>query len=404
MGDLTQEFVDNVKKPGRYGDGNGLFLKVRKSGSKQWVWRGTIRGRKIRREQGFGGHRDISMAEARRKAIEHRELAQTGKDPKEHQPDIPTFAAAMVQVISKRRAKWRDESKTEDEWRRSLDYAMPTLGAQRIHEITAIDVMGVLLPIWATKTETARRVLQRIGAIMKWAVAEGYREDNVVNVIRPVLPKHAGSYRRERARRPVDEDYLARLLQRATRSTNNRAEEEQQLLDFMEWSIAKGPFESEESLAKAEAKRIADSMDSHLWIQVIFQSETSPRAWATLQGVVEYLWERKSPFLHFAPRPPYFFSPLWIWIVEVAMGIRKEPPPNSSSGPKADEKLWRDVVIAGIVGLLADGADGHRPIFPSNKNRRSVCKLVADRLREIGETVREENTVREIWTEQRREK
>ena len=303
-------------------------------------------------------------------------------------------------VIARRRTNWKQKRTTEDEWRRSLDHAIPTLGAKRIHEITAIEVMGVLLPIWAKKPETARRVLRRIGAIMKWAIAEGYREDNVVGVIRPVLPKHDGSYRRQRARRPVDEDHLAKLLQRATRSTNNRAEEEQQLLDFMEWSIAKGPFESEESLARAEAKRIADSMDSHLWIQVIFQSETSPRAWATLQGVVKYLWERKSPFLHFAPRPPYFFSPLWIWIVEVAMGIRKEPS-NSRRGPRAGEKLWRDVVIAGIVGQLADVSSGHRPIYPSNKNRRSVCELVANRLKEISEKVRQERSVYEIWTDER---
>ena len=324
-----------VKKPGRYSDGNnGLFLKVREPGSKQWIWRGTIRGRRKRLELGLGGYPSISLAKARREAKRCAKLAKAGKDPRRRQREAPTFAEAMERVISRRRRKWKQRTKTEADWRRSMGHVLPRLGTKRISEITALEIIGVLLPIWAIKTTTAQRVLQRIGAIMEWAIAEGYREDNVVDVIRPVLPKHAGNYRRQRARRPVDEDYLARLLQGATRSTNNRAEEEQQLLDFMEWSIAKGPFESEESLAK----RIADSMDSHLWIQVILQSETSPRAWATLQGVVEYLWERKSPFLHTAPRPPYFFSPLWIWIVEVAMGIRKEPPelePRAEGGRDA---------------------------------------------------------------------
>ena len=35
-----------------------------------------------------------------------------------------------------------------------------------------------LTPIWHDKPETARRVRQRIGAVMKWAVAMGYRPDN----------------------------------------------------------------------------------------------------------------------------------------------------------------------------------------------------------------------------------
>ena len=41
MGKLTLEFVNTVKEPGRHPDGNGLFLKVRDAGSKQWIWRGT---------------------------------------------------------------------------------------------------------------------------------------------------------------------------------------------------------------------------------------------------------------------------------------------------------------------------------------------------------------------------
>ena len=56
--------------------------------------------------------------------------------------------------------------------------------------ITTADVMAVLLPIWTAKAETARRVRQRIGTIMKWAVAQGYRDDNPAgDAIAAALPK-----------------------------------------------------------------------------------------------------------------------------------------------------------------------------------------------------------------------
>ena len=405
MGKLTLEFVNTVKEPGRHPDGNGLFLKVRDAGSKQWIWRGTIRGQNKRLEQGLGGYPDTSLAQARRKARWCKGLARAGKDPRERQqPDTPTFAEAVERFLSRRRTKWKQKSNIEDQWRRSLNNAIPTLGAKRIDEITSLEVMGVLLPIWATKTATARRALQRVGAIMKWAVAEGYREDNPVDDIRAVLPRQGDRYRRPRARRQMDEGYLADLLQRVGRPASSQAEEEEKLLDFMEWSIAKGPVQDRESMDRAEVKRIADSRDSRLWVQEIVHSETSPRAWAMLQGVVKYLWERQSPFLLVAPKPPEVSSPLWHWMLEVAMGIRKEPS-DSSSGPKAGEKLYRDMVIAVTVSHIFEVATAHppRPIYPSNKDHRSVCELVANRLRKIGESVTTERSVHAVWQEHRLE-
>ena len=44
--------------------------------------------------------------------------------------------------------------------------------------MTTADVLAILTPIWHDKPETARRVRQRIGAVMKWAVAMGYRPNN----------------------------------------------------------------------------------------------------------------------------------------------------------------------------------------------------------------------------------
>ena len=81
---------------------------------------------------------------------------------------------------------------SEKDWRASLrNYAMPRLGGIQGHRIKTADVMGVLLPIWNEKRVTAKRVRQRVSAVMRWAVAQGYREDNPAGeAIGAALPKN----------------------------------------------------------------------------------------------------------------------------------------------------------------------------------------------------------------------
>jgi len=196
---LTAAFVRTVTAPGKYGDRHGLILRVLPTGSKQWIWRGTVRGRRV--DLGLGGYPYTSLAEARQAAFEHRKLARAGGDPRALRKRVLTFAEAAEKVIAIHRKAWRPGSKSEAQWRASLrDYAMPRLGRKRIDEITTSDVMAVLLPIWTTKAETARRVRQRIGTVMKWAVAKGHRPDNPAGgVLGAALPKHGGARKHFRA-------------------------------------------------------------------------------------------------------------------------------------------------------------------------------------------------------------
>ena len=105
---------------------------------------------------------------------------------------VPTFEEAAEKVIAVHRAGWKNGSRSEEDWRGTLrDYAMPKLGGRPVSRITTADVMAVLLPIWNEKRVTARRVRQRIGAVMRWAVAQGYREDNPAGeAIGAALPKN----------------------------------------------------------------------------------------------------------------------------------------------------------------------------------------------------------------------
>lgn len=191
---LSAAFVRSVSRPGRYGDGYGgfglsLLVKPMSSGrlSKSWSQRVRINGRPS--NLGLGAYPIVTLAEARRKAIQNRRAIEQGKDPR--RGGVPTFEQAVGKVIELYRKTWKPGGKSEAQWRASLTrYAMPKLGRMKVDKITTGDVLGVLTPIWNTKRVTAQRVRSRIGAIMKWAVAKGYREDNPAgDAIAAALPR-----------------------------------------------------------------------------------------------------------------------------------------------------------------------------------------------------------------------
>ncbi len=193
MPKLTAAFVRSVTKAGKYGDQHGLILRVQPSGSKQWIWRGTVGGK--RRDLGLGGYPYVSLAEARAKAFEYRKTARGGNDPARLRSDgVPTFSTAAEAVIALYAGKWKPGGKSEGQWRSSLaTYVVPVIGSKGVDEITTADVMACLAPIWTTKAETAKRVRQRISAIMKWAIAEGHRSDNPAgDAVVAALPKQNG--------------------------------------------------------------------------------------------------------------------------------------------------------------------------------------------------------------------
>ena len=191
---LTSTFVRKASKPGRYYDGNGLFLKVDPSGAKRWGQRLVIHGRQ--RTLGLGGCALVSLAEAREAALANRKIAREGGDPlaqRRSTTNIPTFEAAAATVIELHRHGWRNE-KHAAQWESTLrTYVYPRLGQRSVADITTADVMAVLMPIWNERPETARRVRQRISTVMKWAVAQGYRADNPAgDAIGAALPRHKG--------------------------------------------------------------------------------------------------------------------------------------------------------------------------------------------------------------------
>lgn len=199
---LSASFVKLIREPGRYGDGRGghglsLLVKPMKNGrvSKSWSQRLIINGKPT--HIGLGSYPLISLAEARKRAFEKKQSHIMGKDPRQH---IPTFKEAAEQVIKIHSEGWRDGGKTINEWQRTLrDYAFPKLANKQVNTINTADVMGVLLPNWQDRYATMKKLKQRIGTIMKWAVAKGYRDDDPTAALSAALPKHNGATEHQKA-------------------------------------------------------------------------------------------------------------------------------------------------------------------------------------------------------------
>ena len=203
---LTATFVRTVNVPGRYGDGRGglgLTLLVQPSSRHGFCksWGQSVRIGGQRTTIGLGPYPVITLAMARERALENARAIAEGRDPRRRSNGVPTFAKALDTVIGIHAENWRDCARSEHQWRASLrDYAMPRLADKRVDEIDTADVMAVLLPIWSTKRVTAKRVRQRIGAVMKWSVAQGYRQDNPAgDAIGAALPKNTVPQLHQRA-------------------------------------------------------------------------------------------------------------------------------------------------------------------------------------------------------------
>ena len=174
--------------PGRHADGNGLYLFVQPSGTRSWIQRLLIRGR--RRELGLGSLALVPLAEAREKALANRKLAREGGDPlaeKRRSQGIPTFAESAARVLEQKQGGWRNPRHSR-EWISSLRrFAFPRIGKMPVSEVTSADVLEILTPVWHQQAPTARRVRQRLRAVLEWAVAMEYRIDNPCDRIGPVL-------------------------------------------------------------------------------------------------------------------------------------------------------------------------------------------------------------------------
>ncbi|MCK8787815.1 integrase arm-type DNA-binding domain-containing protein [Roseomonas sp. NAR14] len=183
-----------AKKPGRYGDGGGLYLLVRSEEGRFWVFRYVLGGRM--REMGLGraaGKGMVSLAEARTKAKALMQQVRAGIDPLQQraaEAEAAVTAAMAEEAVAARRQTFRSvaelyisahekswrNAKHAAQWHSSLaTHAYPVLGDMPVEDIDTGHVMQVLEPIWHRTTETASRVRGRIEAILSYAATHQWR-------------------------------------------------------------------------------------------------------------------------------------------------------------------------------------------------------------------------------------
>ena len=178
MKQVSHNELKAITKPGRYMAGDTLYLIVSATGSKSWVQRLTIHGK--RRDIGLGSFKLITLARARQRAHDNRVMVAEGGDPiaEKRREQIPTFGKAAILTYETLKPRWRNGKHTLNWIQGITKYAIPVIGARPIDQLGREDVLRILTPLWTTKPETGRRLRQKMRAVFRWAQAHGYIESN----------------------------------------------------------------------------------------------------------------------------------------------------------------------------------------------------------------------------------
>ncbi len=192
----------------RVSDGGGLLLEVRPTGARVWLCRLTVDGK--RRDMGLGGYPIVTLKAARDAARKARDLADAGEDPivrreaeaaerraareaaerAKEEAEGRTFKAVAERCIKAQAPGWKSD-RTADLWRNSLAaYAYPTLGAIPVAAIDRAAVMRAIDAVWRSRPATGRKVLRRIGTVLRYAAAHGMRAND--NPADARMLRHAG--------------------------------------------------------------------------------------------------------------------------------------------------------------------------------------------------------------------
>lgn len=178
---LSARFVQTVREPGRYGDGQNLWLVVQPSGSASWRFVYRFGGRQ--REAGLGSTAKVSLSDARERAAEYRRLLGEGRDPIEAKREaaaadaarVVTFAQVAHDYIESHRPSWSNP-KHVAQWRSTLGpLYCSAIRDKAVADIGIDDILAVLRPVWNVRPETARRVRMRIEKVLDAAKVRGLR-------------------------------------------------------------------------------------------------------------------------------------------------------------------------------------------------------------------------------------
>jgi hypothetical protein len=178
---LTAAFANSISNPGKYNDTGrlGLFLLVQPSGTKSWVQRVSVRGR--RRDLGLGAYPVVTLAEARSAALENKRLAISGKNPvierkKQHWSLTFEQAANLAYV---EHAPILKNEKDRRAYQSTMErYIFPRFGQVQLNEVTSRDIRQAILEAREQAPAVARKLIYRVSNVFRWGIAEGHCDVN----------------------------------------------------------------------------------------------------------------------------------------------------------------------------------------------------------------------------------
>ena len=185
---LTDTRIRTLKftgKPAKYADGGGLHLYVSSSGKK--LWRMTYYYDKKEKVLSFGEYPVISLEKAREKRLKAKQFLTEGVDPGAHKKAIKEAQRSEVNDTFQTIAKEWHETRTSDfteKHRGTVMYRMekyifPFIGGEHIARMEAPDILAVVKPLeHKGQNETARRILQIISQVYRYAVVTGRAKRN----------------------------------------------------------------------------------------------------------------------------------------------------------------------------------------------------------------------------------
>ena len=182
MGKLNVAKIKSLSTPGLHGDGDTLYLNVSKGGTKSWVQRLTIQGK--RTDLGLGPWPLVSLKQARERAFLNRKAVYDGGDPLEakreakRRAQVPSFEEAAREAHAINTKGMSDKGRKL--WLSMLErHAFPIVGRKPVNRVTTDDLLHILRPIWHEKAESARKTRQRLKQVLAWAEGKGYVDRNV---------------------------------------------------------------------------------------------------------------------------------------------------------------------------------------------------------------------------------
>jgi integrase len=186
---LNTKKIESLKTPGMHADGEGLYLFVKATGGKSWIFRYQAGGK--RREMGLGSFPDVKLADARKAAGENRDAVSSGNDPVSarkaeverlvvEQTPVPTFGAFGMEMVKLWAPTFRS-AKHVGQWETSVKVYCKTIYDTPVDEVDTELVLSVLRPLWSSAPVTARRVQGRIKRILDAAKVSGHRKRGTEN-------------------------------------------------------------------------------------------------------------------------------------------------------------------------------------------------------------------------------